>query len=596
VIRLRPAARWRAPRGADPTVQEAVSEALAQLRAAKGRPALPEPLVRLLVARGLHDAAAATRFLRPSREHLHPAEALTDLVRAADRLAAAIAGNELIVVHGDYDVDGMCASALLTKVLRAAGGRVEAFIPDRRTDGYDLGPAGVAFAVAQGARLVLTCDCGTTALAPARALRAAGIDLIITDHHRPGPELPEAFAIVNPQREPDAAVRDDAHLAAVGVAWKLMHALVPRIAGLAAAQREALVRLVDEQLELVALATVADVAKLVGDNRVLVTEGLRQMQEPRNLGLRALIRSASLDGKRITAGRLGFTVAPRLNALGRIRQARQGVELLLEEDEGRAMDLARVCNEVNAERQALDRAVLDAARDMLGRAEHAAAVGLVLAEEGWEPGVIGIVASRIVELTHRPTFLIAVTGDGGARVGKGSGRSVPGFDLHAALTDCGDVLEKFGGHRAAAGLTIRPERIPEFRERFDAAVRARITEEQLTPELQPDLELSIEEADEALADALRFLEPFGMGNAGPVLVSRGVQVRGGPRTVGGDGLKLELVSATGPREAVGWGMAPRKEQIRRDATLDLVYRLEINEFRGARTLQANLLDFRPADG
>jgi len=552
----------------------------------------PEALFRLLVARGVREPDAAVRFLRPKVEHLTPPEALTDLVRAAERLVAAVKAGETIVVHGDYDVDGICSTALLTRVLRALGGTVEPFIPDRKTDGYDLGPAGVRKAIEVGARVVLTCDCGTTAVEPARALKQAGIDLIITDHHKLGAVVPEAYALVNPQREPDVATRADRHLAAVGVVWKLSQVLVSLLDGDPA--------LVDEQLELVALATVADVAPLVGDNRILVAEGLRRMStapasgqpDRRNRGLRALIRSASLDEKRLTAGRLGYTVAPRLNALGRVRKAITGVELLLADNDTTAMDLAAECNRANAERQALDRAILDEAKARLDTMDIDAARGIVLHGEGWEPGVIGIVASRIVELTHRPTFMIAVTHDGTARVGKGSGRSVSGFDLHAALTACGDLLIKYGGHKAAAGLTIAPENIEAFAARFDAEARARLSADDLIPMLRPDLELSIDDANEALLGAMRHLEPFGIGNAGPVLVSRGVRLKGGARKVSTDGLKLEFVTVTGPREAVGWGMYGRAAEVPRDGAVDVVYRLEVNEFRGARTLQANLLDIR----
>lgn len=554
----------------------------------------PEALFRLLVARGVREPDAAKRFLRPRVDHLTPPEALTDLVRAAERLGAAVKAGETILVHGDYDVDGICSTALLTRVLSSLGGRVVPFIP-RRSDGYDLGPAGVRRAIEVHAGVVLTCDCGTTAVAPAAALKEAGIDLVITDHHRLGAVVPEAHALVNPQREADLETRADRHLAAVGVAWKLAQVLVSMLGGDAA--------LVDDQLELVALATVADVAPLVGDNRILVAEGLRKMSaEPaagapdrRNRGLRALIRSAGLDEKRLTAGRLGFTVAPRLNALGRVRQAITGVELLLAEDDGTAMDLAAECNRANAERQDLDRAILDAAKARLDAMDVGAARGIVLHGEGWEPGVIGIVASRIVELTHRPTFMIAVTHDGTARVGKGSGRSVSGFDLHAALTACGDLLVKYGGHKAAAGLTIAPENIEAFAERFDAEARARLSDDDLVPMLRPDLELPIDAANERLLGAIRHLEPFGIGNAGPLFVSRGVRVKGGARKVSTDGLKLEFATASGPREAVGWGLYGRASEIPRDGTIDVVYRLEMNEFRGARTLQANLLDVRPAD-
>lgn len=600
--RTRPAARWRAVPDADAAAVAALQAGLRALTDRAGKPALPDALVRLLAVRGIHAVDDAARFLKPQREHLTPPESLTDLRRAAERLADAVRGRERIMVHGDYDVDGICSTALLTLILRGLGGDVLPFIPDRKRDGYDLGPAGVRAAVEGGARVVLTCDCGTTAVGAAKELAKQGIALIITDHHRPGPVLPEAYALVNPQREADVETRGDRHCAAVGIAWKLAQVITDLVtADWTETERVAAFARVDDQLELVALATVADVAALVGDNRVLVAEGLKRMMPPkpgardgRNRGLQALIRSAGIDDKRLTAGRLGFVVAPRLNALGRIRHALLGVELLLAEDDGRAMDVAAECNRANDERQALDRRILDEAKQMLAGRDLDAARALVLHGEGWEPGVIGIVASRIVELTHRPTFMIAVTADGGARVGKGSGRSIPGFDLHAALTSCGDLLVKYGGHRAAAGLTIDPARIGEFAERFDAAAAAALTAEQLVPELRPDLELPIDAADEGLLGAIRFLEPFGMGNSGPVLLSRGVPLRGGPRKIGTDGLKLEVVSEGGPREAVGWGLAARAPEIARDARVDLVYRLEMNEFRNARSLQANILDLRPS--
>ena len=592
--RTRPAARWAEAPVVSPEALDAFKQGLRPFWESRQKPEPPEALLRLLLLRKVSDPTDARRFINPQVEHLTPPEALTDLVRAAERLAAAVKRGETILVHGDYDVDGICSTALLTKVLRALGGVVVPFIPDRRRDGYDLGPAGVAAAINAKAGVVLTCDCGTTAVAPAASLKGAGIDLIITDHHKLGAVVPEAYALVNPQREADIATRGDRHMAAVGVVWKLSQVLTSLLGGDQA--------LVDEQLELVALATVADVAPLVGDNRILVAEGLRRMTAPakpgsssiRNLGLRALVRSAGLDEKRITAGRLGYTVAPRLNALGRVRQALTGVELLLAESETKAMDLAAECNRANEERQGLDRAILDEAKAKLDAMDIDAARGIVLHGDDWEPGVIGIVASRVVELTHRPAFMIAVTHDGTARVGKGSGRSVSGFDLHAALTACGDLLVKYGGHKAAAGLTIAPENIEAFAARFDAEARARLSDDDLVPMLRPDLELPIDHADEALLGVLRHLEPFGMGNAGPVFVSRGVRLKGGARKVSTDGLKLEFVSQTGPREAVGWGMYGRAGEVPRDGTIDMVYRLDVNEFRGARTLQANLLDIRPS--
>ena len=580
--RLRPAARWLAP----PPVPEEIAAELALALAPRGdraaRDPLPMAVFRLLAARGVSDPAAARDFLRPALADLEPPEAIADLARAAQRLAAAVRGGETILVHGDYDVDGICSTTLMTRTLRTLGGTVVPFIPDRLRDGYDLSAAGVEAARKAGATVVLTCDCGTTAVEPAAALAAAGVDLIISDHHRPGPTLPQAFAIVNPMRDERAG--RDKYLAAVGVAYKLALAVTRALGGDDA--------IVEDQLDLVALATVADVAPLVGDNRILVREGLKRMAESKNLGLRALIRAARLDEKRITAGRLGFTLAPRLNALGRLKSALRGVELLLATSEAEANMIARECEELNQERQGMDRRILAEAQQAVGALDLDTTYGLVLASDDWHAGVIGIVASRVVEMTGRPTMMIAVT-DG---IGKGSGRATSKFDLHAALEECSDLLLKHGGHRAAAGLTIDEKRIPDFAARFNRIARERLTADDLVPELRTDLELPLEEADAAFESALRHLEPFGVGNPGPVLVSRNVRVASAPRAVGTDGLKFSLVTAGGSIDALGWGLVGRKAEFARGAQVDIAYRLEMNEFRGARTLQANLLDVRPAHG
>jgi single-stranded-DNA-specific exonuclease len=580
VSRSRPAARWLPPTPAPDGVADALAAALRPAADQPGKAAVPLAVCRILAARGIHDLETAKRFLRPALEHLEPPETLADLSRAADRLAAAVRAGETILVHGDYDVDGICSTTLMTKALRTLGGRVVPFIPDRMTDGYDLGPAGVAAAQAAGARVVLTCDCGTTALAPAEALRASGIDLIVSDHHLPGAALPVTYALVNPRR-PDCPSADK-DLAAVGVAWKLALAVTQRLGGDPAT--------VHALLDLVALATIADVAPLRGENRVFVRLGLRQLQQSTLPGLRALIRASRLDEKGITAGRVGFTLAPRLNALGRLRRAIRGVELLLAEDEATANGIARECEELNQERQTMDRAILDEAARRVDAMDLEATWGLVLHSDRWHPGVIGIVASRLVERTGRPAMLIAVS-DG---VGKGSGRSIGGFDLHAALQACGDLLVKHGGHRAAAGLTIAPAQIPAFAERFNAVARERLTADDLIPRLRTDLEIPLVEADEAFERALRHLEPFGVGNPGPVLVSRGVCLTAGPRRVGTDGVKLALELPGGAREAIAWGLGGRTDGLRAGATVDVAYKLDVNEYRGTQTLQAVVQDLRLA--
>ena len=538
---------------------------------------MPLAICQLLAARGIHSVEVAKRFLRPTLDQVESPEVMRDLPRAADRLVRAVERGEPILVHGDYDVDGICSTTVMTKVLRGLGGVVTPFIPDRIADGYDLGPAGVAAAHRIGARVVLTCDCGTSATEPAAALRAEGIDLIITDHHLPGGALPEAFAVVNPKRADCPS--QDKDLAAVGVAYKLARAVVARCGGDPSA--------VDDLLDLVALATIADVAPLRGENRVFARLGLQQLAASAHPGIRSLLRAARLDGKPLTAGRVGFTLAPRLNALGRLGQAIRGVELLLAEDEATANVIARECEELNAERQEMNRRMQDEALRRVDQLDLEATWGIVLAQEGWHPGVIGIVASRLVEATSRPVMMVAVK-DG---VGKGSGRSIAALDLHGVLHDCADLLTRFGGHRAAAGITIDAARLPAFAERFNEQFRSRCTAEDLMPTLRTDLELPIEAIDETLERGLRHLEPFGVGNPGPIFVSRGVTVAQGPRRIGTEGVKLGLQTPQGSLEGICWDGA-RAKGLAVGATVDIAYKLEANEYQGRRTLQAVIQDLR----
>lgn len=541
---------------------------------------LPPLVCGLLVSRGYGDAELARRFLRPRFEHLHSPWLMRDMDVAVDRLARACEHGETVLVHGDYDVDGMCSTALATRCLRHFGARVVPFLPHRVSDGYDLTSAGVNAAVSAGASVVLTCDCGTSAAGPVADLVSRGIDVIVSDHHLPGGPLPACLAVLNPRR-PDCAYPDK-DLAAVGVVFKLMLALAERMGDGATS------RLVYDQLDLVALATVADVAPLRGENRVLVRSGLRVMEQSPNIGVRSLIRAAGLDGKAPTAGRIGFVLAPRLNAVGRLGHALRGVELLLAESEGVANGIARELEELNRERQELDRATLAHARAEVARVDLDETFGLVIAGEGWHPGVIGIVASRLVEETHRPVMLIAV--DNG--VGKGSGRSIPAFDLHAGLDACRDLFVRFGGHRVAAGITIEAGRIEAFRERFAAIARERLTPDDLVPNVRVDLELDIGEVGDGLETLLRHFEPFGVGNPAPSLASRAVRLGAAPRVVGKDGLKLQLETPAGSLEAVGWGMSDRAREFAAGSLVDVVFRLERDTWRGASRLQARLVDVR----
>ena len=569
VARPRPRARWVLAPPPDPT---AVATLQAELH-------LPEPVCRLLCQRGYSDVESAKRYLRPRLEQLHDPSTMRDLPVAVDRLVRAIREGETIMVHGDYDVDGMSSTTLLVRTLRALGGRAEPFIPRRLQDGYDLSMSGVEAAVAMGASVLVTCDCGTNAVEAVAAAMAAGIDVIISDHHLPSGPLPVCLAVLNPKRH--GCAYPDKDLAAVGVVFKLALALV-RAMG-------ASDTLVYRMLDLVALATVADIAPLRGENRVLVRAGLRQLGETTNPGLRALIRASGLEGKPLTAGRVGFVLAPRLNAVGRLGHAIRGVQLLLTEDEHEANVIARDLEELNRQRQEIDRETLVRASELAEQLDLDEIYGIVLAAEGWHPGVIGIVASRLLERLHRPIVLVALEGESG----KGSGRSISAFDLHAGLEACRDLLLRFGGHRAAAGLTIARDQLPQFAARFNEATRAQLSAEDLVPQLRVDLEIPLADATLELDALFRHFEPFGAGNPAPLLVSRSVRLAVPPRTVGQGHLKLRLVADGAELEAIGWGMAGLIPELDPQLSFDVAYRLERDEWNGEPRLQAKLVDIRP---
>jgi len=564
----RPRARWILPEAPDPALVRSLCDELL----------LPEPICRLLASRGHVPAESAKRYLRPRLDQLLPPEQLLDLGRAVERLVRAIRDHETILVHGDYDVDGISSTTLLTKSFRALGATVVPFIPRRLADGYDLTDAGVRAAQEAGATVVVTCDCGTSAVAPVQTLQAAGIDVIISDHHLPGGDLPNAYAILNPKRP--GCGSEDKDLAAVGVAFKLALAVTRELGG-----NE---NVVYGMLDLVALATIADIAPLRGENRVFARYGLKMLAETKNLGLRALIRSAGLEGKPLTAGRVGYILAPRLNAVGRLGHALRGVDLLTVQNEHEANVIARELEELNARRQEIDRATLEQARRRVLALDLEETYGIVIAEEGWHPGVIGIVASRIVEEFGRPTILVALDGD----EGKGSGRSISRFDLHAGIGSCRHLLRRFGGHRSAAGITIAREHVGEFARAFNDAARAALSADDLVPEIRIDLEVALADLTPGFESLLRHLEPCGVGNPSPMLLARGVRLAAPPRVVGQGGLKLRLQTDVEPLEAIGWSLGHRAGEIDANRPLDIAFRLERDEYQGVSRLQAKLADFR----
>jgi len=562
-------ARWAVAAQADPRATTALA----------GQLNIPEPLAAILVQRGLGAPDLAKAFLRPDLERLSDPLAWADMARAVALVAGVVRAGTPILVHGDYDVDGQCATALLTRVLRSVGGRVHGFVPHRLRDGYDFGPAGLAEAQRVGAGLIITCDCGISAVEAVRAARAAGIEVVITDHHLPGDELPPASAVLDPRR-PDCASADK-NLCGAGVAFKLAQALGPALG--------ASPNLPLHFLDYVALATVADVVPLTGENRILVRHGLKMLSDSRWTGLCALVEAAGLAGRPVKSGHVGFILAPRLNAAGRIGEPADGLRLLLADDPAAAAAIARELETLNARRQALDQRILDEAVELAEATLRPEDRALVLAADGWHPGVIGIVASRLVERYGRPAFLIGWDGD----TGRGSGRSIAGFDLHRALHRVGSHLEKYGGHHMAAGFTIRRPCYESFRVAFLDVARELLGPDDLVPAQRVDLELPLGLVSEELEKLMRYLEPCGPGNPAPVFGVRGARAVGA-RRVGTNHLRFTLDDGSGVLPAIGFQWADVVPDAWLAQPLDVAFRLERDEWQGRTTLQARVASLAPS--
>lgn len=566
------APRWREP---EPVPAEAVDRLEASL-------ALPGEIARVLIGRGYREPEEVRRFLRPSFDHLHPVERLAGAAAATERIVEAIDASETILVHGDYDADGICAAALLARGLSTLGARTETFVPHRIRDGYDLGSAGLERAAEVGAGLIVTADCGVGAREAVEAARRAGRDVVVTDHHRPPERLPDAVAVVHPARA-DASYPFP-ELAGVGVAFKLLAALW------AALDRDA--DRLHELLDLVALGTIADVVPLRDENRVLVRAGLRALERSRKAGVRALAERAGLSG-RIGAGQVGWVLGPRLNAAGRIGDPEAAVRLLTTDDEAEAASLADELERCNERRRDEGRAVREAAEaEAAKRFDPRRDRSLVVWGEGWHPGVIGIVAGRLAERLHRPVAVIGLEGDRG----RGSARSVPGFHLHRALQECAPILERFGGHEGAAGFEIRRDEVARFAVRLEEVARRELPREALRPELRLDLTVPLSRAGPELHGLLRHMAPFGAGNPRPVLASRGVRVTSVSRVgEGGEHLKARLEDEGGGIGAIGFGMGDRASSLSSGGRWDVAYHLVEDRWRGERRMQARLRDLRPAD-
>lgn len=561
------------------------------------------PLIaQLMVNRGITEASAARSFLACDLSTLSEPGIFNQMQKAVARIQTAVKTGEKITVYGDYDVDGVTGSSLLYLALKDIGAQVECYIPDRMTEGYGLNVRALESLHASGTRLIISVDCGITALQEAKAARGLGLDLIITDHHEidrlngssdsnssngsNNVNLPDAYAVLHPlllEEHVSSLVREQVRgLTGVGIAFKLAHALLGVKAG-----DERLV----PYLDLVTLGTVADVGRITGENRILVKHGLDILSNDsanQRPGVAALKRVSGLDGKKIGVGAVGFSMAPRINAGGRLERADTAFQLLTTESPERARELAIALDAVNRERQAVEEVLSQEAREQCKKIDTAAAGALVLASNKWHPGVIGIVASRLVEEFFRPTALISLK-DG---VGKGSARSIPGFDLYEGLKACADLLLGFGGHKYAAGFTIAEGNIPEFQDRLNALVLERVGAQGFVRTLSVDGSVTLNELSLELVQEIEKLSPFGQGNPEPRLGTRDLSVVSS-RIVGNNHLKLRLrQQGSSILDAIAFNSAWRSSQVKDGARLAAVFTPRVNVWNGNQAVQLEIRDLK----
>ena len=551
-----------------------------QLSAVLGVPPL---VARLLCQRGLGDPEVASRFLDPRLEHLHDPMRLTDMRPAVERILGAMARRERIAIHGDYDVDGITSTVILRRALELLGADVVHFIPERLTDGYGLQPAAIERLHAQGVALVISVDCGIRGAEAAVRARELGVDLIVTDHHEPDAALPPAFAVINPKRS-DCAYPDK-YLAGVGVALKVVQALC-RETG-----RESWL---PGFVKIAAIGTLADVVPLVGENRVIAKIGLDLLSRgPHKVGLRALLDVSGLSGKTIDSYHISFMVAPRVNAAGRMSTPDLATRLLLASDEAsqdEVRELAQQLDGENLRRQEEEAEILAAAKKVV---QTDPAVGarsvLVVAGDGWHRGVIGIVASKLVDAFHRPAIVLSV--DGG--VAHGSCRSIPEFDMLGALERCAGLFIRFGGHKQAAGLTMEASRVKELRQAVNDVADETLGPDDLMPRLRIDGDLTFRGITGGIAAGVAALAPFGAGNPRPVFAARGVEIIDGPRKLKERHLKMALRQEGRIFRAIAWRAAERHDFLaEHKAALDVAFSLEQNQYNGETFVELTVVDAR----
>jgi single-stranded-DNA-specific exonuclease len=541
---------------------------------------------KLLWQRGLHNPEVARRFLNPSLDHLHDPLTLTDMPAAVDRIMTAMAQGQRIAIHGDYDVDGVTSTVILRRALELLGADVTHFIPERLRDGYGLQSSAIERLREDGVHLIISVDCGIRGTEAARRARELGVDLIITDHHEPDDDLPPAFAVINPKRH-DCAYPDK-HLAGVGVALKLVQALLRR------AGRESWL---PGFIKVAAIGTLADVVPLVGENRVIAKLGLGLLSRgPHKVGLRSLLDICGLTGKTIDSYHISFLLAPRVNAAGRMSTPDIATRLLLASDETLAEEVRQLAMQLDSEnvrRQEEEGEILTAAKKVVtSDPEVGARSVLVVAGEGWHRGIIGIVASKLVDAFHRPAIVLSVE-DG---VAHGSCRSIPSFDMLAALERCAPLFIRFGGHRQAAGLALEAARIRELRRAINDVADETLGPEDLMPRLRIDCDLAFRAITGDVAAGVAALAPFGAGNPRPVFAARRVEIVDGPRKLKERHLKMALRQDGRIFRAIAWRAAERHDYLaEHKAALDVAFSLEQNQYNGETFVELTLADLKRSE-
>ena len=538
----------------------------------------------MLWRRELRTLEDARKFFNPSISHLLDPFLMKDMEKAVVEISTCIEEHSPIMVYGDYDVDGTTAASLLHMFLLSVGAKSEFYIPDRITEGYGVSEKGIDYAAEIGAKLIITCDCGITAVEQTDYANKQKIKMMITDHHIPDEQLPAAVAILNP-KQADCEYPNK-NLCGAGVAFKLTQALAKH-RGFAAEQAL-------QFMDLAAIGTAADIVKVTGENRIIVSEGLKLISQGTRPGIKALKKVAGITRDEVTVSDVLFGLGPRINAVGRLGEAMRAVRLMTSTTQAEAKELSAVLNSENEARKGVESKIFDeAVRLSNTKYDPREKRSLVLYQEGWHHGVIGIVASKLKERYFVPTVIIAVN-DG---VGKASARSISGFDLHAAFSQCADLLLSYGGHMMAAGMSIDPANLEAFEKRFQEVAMAQVTEEMMRPRLKIESIIEFSDVNSQLMETLRRLAPYGPGNMRPLFSSQNLEVIGypRPRIVGKNHLKFKVRQGRTVLDAIGFGMAESLELLYAKKPLEMAFVLAENEWQGRKTIQLELKDIRVMD-